>query len=164
MKVSLNFSSIVSLIFLTSCGQNLTGTYSGTDTPTMTVNGGSNTVTGVSIVLSLTHANNDVISGSWQSTNGTGTVLIRPSGEASVTYTLVKTFAGGQFTSDLNSGSIPCGNYVGKLSISGTQISGKLDLTQPTAISNPPQAPFSNYGITNINQVCPSSRIISVVK
>jgi hypothetical protein len=157
------------------CGQMLTGTYVGSESPTL--NGAS--LQADPLTISISHTNNDSIAGSWQTSRGGGNFTGRPTGEITLTYTLTSPHgntplpvAAAPTTTTYNpqtgqpmtaaaptSNSLPCGNYTGKLSITERQITGRVELTQPAAMpANVSGAPGS------ISTYCPQSRSISVTK
>ena len=143
--------SAIMPLFMVGCGQMVTGTYQGTET--VTVRGG--TPASHSVTVSITQMSNDEIKGSMTSDRSRGDLAGRPNGAISHgPYTLLTTYNG----IPVPSGGLNCGTYTGQGTLTPQQFSIKLDLTQPAA------APTNLPGIATVQDICPTSRVITATR
>jgi hypothetical protein len=168
-KQTMNRTQKVFLLGLTlvasvGCGQNYSGTYTGTETL------GLNGTQGASapLTLSLVQSSNDELSATWQGSLGNGVITGRPEGNRiggitlnlATTAMLTSTGSVNTTTPIVSPSPMPpmnCGPYTGVLAAAGNALSGTLIRSTTTV------TPTAG-GIVDPNYQCPMTRSINVTR
>lgn len=147
MKKTHLFAILLGALMLAGCGKDRSGTYKGRETVQSPGSSQSNEVT-----LQVTNTKDDNFSGTYSTTNGTGTLNGKISGDGKLIEQVrldMPQTATGSTVNGVPTGGCG-GQYVGNLNLNDDTISGTLTLNAPAP--TPAPAPNNTTGYTNPQQ------------